>query len=94
MSSEPSVIFSGDLVQSSYLYQTHEIVSASLVGGKIEVVRRYPSNVVLGNGERTPDRIVKEIYVAKGDGQIHLEKTIDGKHERARVIPEKFRFPE
>ncbi len=93
---ESQVTFHGATTPAK-LYQPHFIVSAQLVDGKLEVVRRYPSNLMLGNGQLTPDRIVKEVYASYLHGhpaEIELVEEITGEHVREKLVPEQFIWPE
>lgn len=73
------------------VYRPHTVVSAQLVNGLLEIVRRYPSNMSYANGERIPDSLEKEIYVCK-DGMIVLDCIIKGNVVPEQRIPEKFVF--
>jgi len=70
------------------------VISVHLVGGKLEVIRRYHSNSMFAcNPPRpTPDQIIKEIYAAREDGQIVLEETVEGKHIPAHNVAERIEF--
>jgi hypothetical protein len=70
-----------------------KIISVTLVNGKLEVIRKIPSNLMYGNGLSTPDSVFKDIYGVKGD-EIVLEQTIQGKHTPPQNIPEKIEFDE
>jgi hypothetical protein len=73
----------------------HTIVSVTLTdSGQIEVVRRYPSNLMYmcNPPKPAPDRVTKEIY-AVVDGKIAMVKEIGGIHTPATHIPETITFP-
>lgn len=65
----------------------HEIVSVEVVDGKLEVVRKYPSNQMLLCDPPRPasDTVVKEIYGIV-DGKIEIIKEIAGSHTPAETI--------
>ena len=46
------------------IFQPHTILSAHLTGDgeRLNIVRKYPSNMVYGNGQPVPDRVEKEVY--------------------------------
>jgi hypothetical protein len=71
----------------------YEIISATLVDGRLEIVKRYPSNEMYACNppQPVPDRIEKEIYSAV-DGQIVLAETIPGTHIPGYSVPETFEF--
>lgn len=72
-----------------------EVISAELMeDGSFEVVRRTRSNkrYMTYPSRPMPDVVVKEIYKTGDDG-IVLFATIEGKHEPAYSVPEKFVFP-
>lgn len=74
-------------------YIPHKIVSVTINKfGELEVVRQYPSNRAYGNGDRCPDRVVKEIYRADELGMIRLAESIEGTHTPAYTVPEKIEF--
>lgn len=77
----------------SRLVQKHDVVSASLVDGRLEIVRRYRSNMTYGNGWPVPDRVVKEIYGVGTGGKIELIESIEGRHIPRRFVDETFEFP-
>lgn len=73
---------------------SQRLVSVDLKSnGTLEVVRSYPSNACLGNGEMLPDTVVKETYHSVA-GKIVLQGTKRGKHIPRQVLPERFDFPE
>lgn len=78
-------------VGASTFHVAHDVISANLVNGNIEIVRRYPSNMCYGNGTQAPDRIVKEIY-GSVDGKVQLVQTITGKHTPGHFVKETFEF--
>lgn len=84
------LIHNGDAM-SSFLYIKHDIISANLIDGQMEIVKRFPSNSCYCNGNPCPDTIVKEIYGVV-DGKIELIKTIQGIHTPSHVIKETFEF--
>lgn len=53
-----------------------EIVSAQLTNGKLEIIKRFPSRVVLDTSppQYPPDDLIKEIYAAVGDRIVLVEK--------------------
>lgn len=73
----------------------HELESAELVDGKIEIIKRCISNPTFtySNGLTSPDAVIKEIYGVL-DGQIVLERTIHGKVVPEQIIEESFEFDE
>ncbi len=76
------------------LMNDHTIISAQLnEHGDLEVVRRYPSNMMFAcyPPRPAPDRIVKEIYKAI-DGMIVLHDTIEGRHTPAHTVGEQIEF--
>lgn len=73
------------------IYQPNVVIkTVYLKDGKLEVIKREPSNQCYavyrtdGRSTQVPDKVWKEIYGVK-DGKIVLEQTID-----AEVIPEKY----
>ncbi len=70
-----------------------EIISFSHKNGKIEVIKRKPSNHVWMTmpPQKKPDKIMKFIYVSSTEG-IVLEKIIEGKHYPARQVEESIHF--
>lgn len=75
------------------IFITSQVVRAGLNTdtGNLEIVRRYPSNMAYGNGTPVPDRVEKEVYGVV-DGKIALIQTVQGKHEPAYCVEEKFSF--
>lgn len=70
-----------------------KIVSAELnKSGEMEIVRQYPSNMSYCNGVPVPDRVVKEIYRTNDAGVIVLVEEIEGRHEPAKMLPERIEF--
>ena len=69
------------------------LISFLLINGTIEVTYRFASNMVLGNGDPVPDKLVKKIYVANNDS-IVLERQITGRVIPSRYVPEEFIFDE
>ena len=71
------------------------IASVSLINGKLEVIKRYPSGGMYACNPPmpVPDSIEKDIYIAK-NGKIVLEKTIKGKVIPPQRTEEKIVFPE
>lgn len=70
-----------------------KIVSAKLnESGEIEIVRQYPSNMSYCNGVPVPDRVVKEIYRTNDAGVIFLAEEVEGRHEPAKMLPERIEF--
>ena len=55
-----------------------KIESVELVDGKLEVVRRIKSNVMLTSNRPKPDRVWKEIFGVV-NGEIRLVDSIEGK---------------
>ena len=75
------------------MYMIEErITSANLVDGKLEVIRRIPSNMVLCNGFSVADTVFKDIYVVE-DGKIVLDKTVKGVVTPEKSTPEVIEFP-
>lgn len=74
-------------------------VKIELKNGKLEITYRAYSQSVYAivcntpGCAQPPDRIWKEIYIAK-DGKIVLEKELQGTHIPAQTIPEKIVFEE
>ena len=62
------------------------VVSADLVDGRLEVVRR-----VLSPDRNIPDTVWREIYEAE-DGVIRLTRMISGRHVPAHTEPERVEF--
>jgi hypothetical protein len=93
------VLTSAQSITANLINPSQTIVSVNIINGKLEVVRRIPSNTCLavwrsdGQFVKTPDTIFKDIYTAK-DGQIILEKTIQADVTPSQVIPESVHFPE
>ena len=57
------------------------------------VARKYPSNMVYGNGQPVHDRVEKEVYGVV-DGKIVLIETKTGKHTPAYMVKETVTFDE
>lgn len=78
----------------AFIQRPHRIVDAyhNQIDGTIVIVRQYPSNMVLGNGEPVPDRVEKETYGVVG-GKIALIQIQEGKHKPAYMVPESVEFP-
>lgn len=75
-----------------HIFEQHKIVSVKLTdAGELEVVRQYPSNISYGNGQRAPDRVVKEIFKAV-DGKIAFSASVLGKHTPAYMVAEQIEF--
>jgi hypothetical protein len=67
------------------------IHSVNLVDGKLEVIRRIPTNMIPNNG----DKLEKYVYSAYLDGSgIYLETVVNGRVKSATLIPETFEFDE
>jgi len=67
------------------------IHSVNLIDGKLEVIRRIPTNMFPNTG----DKLEKYVYSAYLDGSgIYLEKVIYGRVKPATLIPEVFEFEE
>lgn len=72
----------------------HRVISADIVNGKFEVVRKYPSHMAFCSGDPVPDLVEKETYIVGVNGQIELESVIQGFHKPAHTVPEKIEFKE
>ena len=69
-----------------------DVVSAALVDGRIEIVRREKSHIhPTMTGVEYPDLVWKEIYEA-ADGVIRLTRTVSGRHIPAHTTPERVEF--
>jgi hypothetical protein len=70
------------------IFQPHTILSAHLTGDgdRLNIVRKYPSNMAYGNGQHVPDRVEKEVYGVV-DGKT-------GKHTPAYMVKETVTFDE
>jgi hypothetical protein len=77
------------------IFQPHTILSAHLTGDgeRLNIVRKYPSNMTYGNGQPVPDRVEKEVYGVV-DGKIVLIETKTGKHTPAYMVKETVTFDE
>jgi len=71
-----------------------EIVSALLVNGRIEIIKRYKSNSTYACSPpmKVPDTVIKEIYGIDKKGKIALLDTITGKHTPQQTTPESIDF--
>jgi hypothetical protein len=69
------------------------VIRARLVGGRLEVTRRYPSgqSYACDPPRPVPDVVEREIYEARG-GQIVLARTIRGTHVPAHRVGEQIVF--
>ncbi len=76
-------------------YGEHIIIKVELINGKIEVIRKYASNMMLAcmPPKPAPDLVEKEIFGAV-DGEVKLIRTIQGTHTPATVVAEKITFEE
>lgn len=75
-------------------YVQHTIKSVTpMSDGTLEIVRQYPSNMMLASypPRPAPDRVVKEIFGVKDD-KIVLLRTVEGKHFPAKQMPERIEF--
>lgn len=59
---------------------------------EITVVKRQPSLMSYGNGERFPDKVWKEVYRVES-GELKLVDCIEGKHTPSHHVEEKIEFP-
>lgn len=69
-------------------------VSAVLINGRLEVIRREPTKfgeIYSDNPPPFPDQVWKDIYEVV-EGKIALTKTIKGKHAPAYKVAEKISF--
>lgn len=93
------VLTSAQSITANLINPSQTIVSVNIINGKLEVVRRIPSNTCLaiwrsdGVSVNSPDSIFKDIYGVK-DGAIILERTIQANITPAQTIPESISFPE
>lgn len=73
--------------------EPHQVISAGLVEGQLEVVRRYPSNSMFACDppRKAPDTIEKDVYGIV-DGKIQLIEIISGQHVPAHSVAEQFTF--
>ncbi len=67
------------------------VMSAELINGKIEIVRREQSKLAYASGEPVPDNVTKETYECV-EGEIKLVTTKVGKIFPAKLIPERLEF--
>lgn len=65
--------------------------SILLIDGKLEVIKRTPSNSIMGDHTAFPDRVTKEIFAAV-NGEIKLVETKEGTHSPAKFIEESVTF--
>lgn len=71
-----------------------EILSVTLVDGRLEVVRREKMPQLAYDPPRpTPDKVWKDIYKGNAGEDVYLDETIDGTHTPATTAPEKTEFP-
>ena len=70
------------------------IISVNLIDGKIEVVKREENMIgEICMSDRTVDKIWKVIYGVR-DGEIILEKRIEGEHKPSYFVGEEIIFKE
>lgn len=67
------------------------LVSADLIGGKLHVVKRTPSNLTYCNGGGPADSITKYIYAAS-NGVVVLEKKVQGNVVPPSTTPERIEW--
>lgn len=58
---------------------------------EITVVKRQPSLMSYGNGERFPDKVWKEVYRVESE-ELKLVDCIEGKHTPSHYVEEKDRI--
>ncbi len=75
------------------LSYTEKIHSIRLVNGKLEIIRKVPSNMVYAcyPPKPFPDKIFKDIYSVV-DGKIVLSETKEGRYVPASLTHEKLIF--
>lgn len=76
---------------ATHIFTPRELISFKNMGTHIEVVYKYPSTTIYGNGEEVPSKVIKEIYGYK-DGNIVLLESIEGKYTPAFYTPENISF--
>jgi hypothetical protein len=83
------------LGKSGEIYLEHTIVSVELIDGKLEVVKRFPSNLAYASNplRLVPDQVVKEVYESV-EGEIKLTRSIAGQVNPQKIIPESIEFPQ
>jgi len=70
-----------------------KVIDVDVSEERIEITYREPSSIVLTSmpPQMAPDKVWKEVYGVV-DGKIQLVKRIDGRHEPAYTVREKFIF--
>lgn len=79
-------------MMSATIYKPNTIVSVELKSGRLEVIRRYPSNMAYCSGVACPDHIVKEVYGCTDGISVELIETKEGIHVPKKVVEEQFIF--
>jgi len=73
----------------------YTIIKVELINGRIEVIKKYPRNMMLASDppQRAPDLVEKEIFGVV-DGEIKFIKKIEGTHTPVRLLEETITFEE
>jgi hypothetical protein len=77
---------------SGTIFDGRRVINANISETGVEITYQRPSHMALGNGDRVPDSVWKEIYTIK-ENKLILSDTVQGVHTPAHMVQESIEFP-